>query len=168
MYDPKPRPYPGSIGARTALAWHSLEAMRLDEAEARRRFAIARVARLGTVDAAGTPHLVPVTFAVVAADGAADAVVFAVDHKPKAGRDLKRLHNIRANPAVSFLVDHYDDDWSRLWWVRADGTAAVDDARNRSAEVDALARKYSQYAEHRPDSAVVIARVTTWRGWAAS
>ena len=145
--------------------------MRLDEAAARRRFAAARVARLGTVDTAGTPHLVPVTFAVVAAhgaDGRGDAVVFAVDHKPKAGRNLKRLRNIRDNPAVSFLVDHYDDDWSRLWWVRADASAAVDDAENRSEEVSALAWKYPQYAEHRPDGAVVIARVTTWRGWAAS
>lgn len=118
----------------------------------------------------------PVTFAVVTAndtangtaDGTADAVVFAVDHKPKAGRDLKRLRNIRANPAVSFLVDHYDDDWSRLWWGRADATAVVADAANSPAEVDALARKYPQYAQHRPDGAVVIATVTTWRGWAAS
>lgn len=142
--------------------------MRLDEAEARRRFAAARAARLGTVDPAGAPHLVPVTFAVVPAEDTADIVVFAVDHKPKASRELKRLRNIRANPAVSFLVDHYDDDWARLWWVRADATATVDDATNWPAGVDALARKYPQYTRQRPDGVVVAARVTTWRGWAAS
>ena len=82
------------------------------------RFASARVARLATVDAGGGPHVVPITFAV---DG--DVIWSAVDDKPKRSRELKRLANIRSNPAVSVLADHYDDDWTRLWWVRADGTA---------------------------------------------
>ena len=56
----------------------------------------------------------PVTFAVYG-----DLVCFAVDHKPKSTRDLRRLRNIRANDQVSVLVDDYADDWSRLWWVRA-------------------------------------------------
>ena len=85
-------------------------------AEARGRFAAARVARLATADATGQPHLVPVTFAV-----AGDMVYTAVDAKPKRTTALRRLANVAANPRVSLLVDHYDDDWSRLWWVRADG-----------------------------------------------
>ena len=85
--------------------------------QARRRFAAARVARLATADAAGRPHIVPITFAV---DG--DVVYSAVDAKPKRRTALKRLANIAANPAVALLVDHYADDWNELWWVRADGT----------------------------------------------
>ena len=95
----------------------------LDEDDARRRFAAARVARLASVSADGQPHLVPVVFAV---DG--DRVLMAVDQKPKRHRALKRLRNIDDNPAVSLLVDRYDDDWSTLWWVRADGVATVSDA----------------------------------------
>ena len=90
--------------------------------QARRRFAAARVARLATADAAGRPHIVPVTFAV---DG--DVVYTAVDAKPKRGTALKRLANVAANPAVALLVDHYADDWNQLWWVRADGTGRVVD-----------------------------------------
>ena len=84
------------------------------------RFSDARVARLATVDATGQPHIVPVTFA-----HNDNTIVIAVDHKPKSTRNLKRLRNIEANPKVTLLVDHYDEDWSQLWWVRADGTAEV-------------------------------------------
>ena len=94
----------------------------LDVDDARRRFAAARVARLATVAGDGQPHLVPVVFAV---EG--DTVLIAVDAKPKRHRALKRLRNIADHPAVSLLVDHYDDDWSALWWVRADGVATVTD-----------------------------------------
>ena len=58
----------------------------------------------------------PVTFAVLG-----DIIVIAIDHKPKRSMNLKRLRNIADNPRVSLLVDRYDDDWSQLWWVRADG-----------------------------------------------
>ena len=80
--------------------------------EAGRLFAAAPVARLATVGPDGCPHLVPVVFAV---DG--DVVYTAVDGKPKVSLRLRRLANIAARPQVSLLVDHYDDDWSRLWWV---------------------------------------------------
>jgi PPOX class probable F420-dependent enzyme len=86
----------------------------------RDRFAEARVARLATADESGRPLLVPVTFAL---DG--DLAYFAVDHKPKTTRNLKRLRNIEANPQVSLLADEYDEDWTQLWWVRADGTATI-------------------------------------------
>ncbi|PXY29499.1 PPOX class F420-dependent oxidoreductase [Prauserella coralliicola] len=134
--------------------------MRLDEREARRRFAAARVARLATVGPEGAPHLVPVTFAVVG-----DTVAFVIDAKPKSTTNLRRLRNIAANPNVSFLVDHYDDDWSRLWWVRADGAATVvpEDARMLAA----LRDKYPQYVETPPEGPLVRAGISAWRGWSA-
>lgn len=79
----------------------------------------ARVARLSTTRADGRPHVVPMTFALLSGGEHADALVTAVDAKPKRTTDLQRLRNIAANPAVSVLVDHYDDDWTQLWWVRA-------------------------------------------------
>jgi len=89
--------------------------------DARRRVAEARVARLATVRPDGAPHLVPVTFALLDDD----RVVTAVDAKPKTTQHLQRLVNISAEPRVGLLVDHYDDDWQQLWWVRLDGTARV-------------------------------------------
>jgi PPOX class probable F420-dependent enzyme len=133
--------------------------MRMSSDEARARFAAARVARLATVNVDGSPHLVPVTFAV---DG--DEIVFAVDHKPKSTTALRRLDNIVRNPAVCFLADGYDEDWSRLWWVRADGVATVE----QNTAIGALQKKYRQYREHPPEHAVVATRVHTWRGWSAS
>ena len=135
--------------------------MRLTAAEARSRFAGARVARLATVSAAGVPHLVPVTFAVVG-----ERVVFVVDDKPKTTTRLRRLDNIAARPAVCLLVDVYDDDWTRLWWVRADGTATVLAADSEA--VDALADRYPAYVERRPRGPVVSVAVSAWTGWAAA
>ena len=135
--------------------------MRLSASEARARFVDARVARLATVSRAGVPHLVPVTFAVLG-----ERIVFAVDHKPKSTTRLRRLDNIAAQPSVCLLVDVYDEDWSRLWWARADGTAAVL-ARDEEG-VDALAARYPAYREQRPGGPVVSIDVTAWTGWAAS
>ncbi|NUW45135.1 TIGR03668 family PPOX class F420-dependent oxidoreductase [Nonomuraea rhodomycinica] len=141
----------------------------MDADQACRLFGGQRVARLATVDAGGAPHLVPVTFAL-----AGDRIVIAVDHKPKSTTDLKRLRNIRANPRVALLADHYDDDWTRLWWVRADGTARVlgpDAATGGEAggeAVDALVEKYEQYRGRRPAGPVVLVDVTRWSGWRAS
>jgi PPOX class probable F420-dependent enzyme len=131
----------------------------MDEAQARTRFAAARVARLATVGADGAPHLVPVTFAV-----RGDTVVIAVDHKPKRTTDLKRLRNIAADPRVSLLADHYDEDWDRLWWVRADGHARVAD----TGPVDLLVAKYPQYAGRPPAGPVITVEIDKWRGWAAA
>ncbi|MFC6006244.1 TIGR03668 family PPOX class F420-dependent oxidoreductase [Angustibacter luteus] len=137
----------------------------MDGEQARARFADARVARLATVDAQGRPHVVPLVFAV---DG--DRVVSAVDHKPKRSNDLRRLANIAANPAVALLVDHYADDWTTLWWVRADGRARVlapDDVEAGDA-LDRLASRYPQYVEQRPDGPVLVVDVDRWTGWTAS
>lgn len=135
--------------------------MRLSPAEARARFARARVARLATVSAAGVPHLVPVTFAVLG-----ERIVFVVDDKPKSTTRLRRLDNIAARPSVCLLVDVYDEDWSRLWWARADGTASV--VTTDAEAVDALAARYPAYVERRPGGPVVSIAVGAWSGWAAS
>jgi PPOX class probable F420-dependent enzyme len=132
----------------------------MKSAEARRLLADSKVARLATVSGEGRPHIVPVVFAV---DG--DTLYFAVDAKPKTTTDLKRLKNIAANPAVSILADHYEDDWSKLWWVRADGTARVvtdiDEARRAT---DLLANRYPQFRLAGPVVAVGIERLTGWSG----
>lgn len=135
--------------------------MRLSTEEARRRFTAAPVARLATADVDAVPHVVPVTFAV---DG--DAIVFAVDHKPKTTTALRRLRNIAANPAVTLLVDHYEDDWTRLWWARADGHAYV--RAEDPPAVALLAAKYPAYAERSPEGPVVRIDVSRWSGWSAA
>ncbi|UBU15489.1 TIGR03668 family PPOX class F420-dependent oxidoreductase [Nonomuraea gerenzanensis] len=145
----------------------------------RQRFAAQPVARLARLAADGTPRVVPITFALLG--GAllddtllcdtllCDTVVTAVDHKPKTTTDLARLRDIRANPAVSVLADHYEDDWTRLWWVRADGLACVvEHGEQRERAIDALAAKYPQYRERRPGGPVIVIRVTAWSGWSAT
>lgn len=133
----------------------------MDELQARARFRDARVARLATADARGRPHLVPVTFDL---DG--DTVAFAVDHKPKRTTDLRRLRDIAANDRVCLLVDHYDDDWTRLWWVRADGRARVaGDGADRERALARLAERYPQYRDRPPRGPVVLIAVESWTGW---
>jgi PPOX class probable F420-dependent enzyme len=134
----------------------------VDNATMRSRLQGAPVARLATVTPAGGPHLVPCCFALDA-----DTIFTAVDAKPKSTRQLARLDNVRAVPAASLLVDHYEDDWSQLWWVRIDGPARIlDDAdAARDDALDALAAKYSQYRTTRPDGAVIAIEISTWRAW---
>jgi PPOX class probable F420-dependent enzyme len=129
---------------------------------ARDRFAVARVARLATVDADGRPHLVPIVFAVVG-----DAVWSAVDGKPKSTRALRRLDNIRVNPRVSLLVDHYSDDWTRLWWVRLDGDARIvgREEAEAAAALAALTAKYPQYQADPPAGPLVRVDITRWSSW---
>jgi PPOX class probable F420-dependent enzyme len=125
------------------------------------RFAAAQVARLATVTADGHPHVVPIVFAV-----AETTIYTAVDGKPKSSRRLQRLANIEASPRVSILVDHYADDWSQLWWVRADGTATIHHA---GAECDrglALLRaKYRQYQSVPLTGPVIAVTVDQWSSW---
>ncbi|MFJ4470979.1 TIGR03668 family PPOX class F420-dependent oxidoreductase [Streptomyces sp. NPDC089424] len=141
--------------------------MRLSPADARRRFVTAPVARLATAGAGGVPHLVPVTFVVVA-----EVVYFAVDHKPKSTWDLRRLRNIRENPAVAVLADHYDEDWSALWWARADGRGEIlQDGAERRHALASLRGKYArddQYGDSPPPGPVVAVRVTRWSGWTST
>lgn len=129
-----------------------------------RRVAGARVARLATADGSGVPHLVPIVFAL---DG--EAIHTCVDDKPKTTRRLRRLTDIAENPRVCVLVDHYSDDWSRLWWIRIDGIATVHGADTDAGAVglDALARKYAQYRATRPPGPVITIDRLRWRSWSA-
>ncbi|MFE7077222.1 TIGR03668 family PPOX class F420-dependent oxidoreductase [Streptomyces sp. NPDC057620] len=136
--------------------------MDLPDEQLRERFAGERVLRLGTADVEGRPHLVPATFAVLG-----DIVAIAVDHKPKRHSNLKRLRNIDANSAVTLLVDHFDEDWDQLWWVRADGDARVIENELAYELVDALVDKYEQYRERRPTGPVIKIQVNRWSGWVA-
>lgn len=132
---------------------------------ARELFAHSPIARLATVGADGTPHLVPVVFAL-----GTDALYMAVDHKPKTTRALRRLDDIAATGRVSLLVDHYDDDWTQLWWVRVDGAAEVVDADSAAgtAAVDALVAKYPQYANARPEGPAIVVTDIRWKHWSAT
>jgi len=122
------------------------------------RFATCRVARLATAGPDGLPHLVPIVFALVG-----DVLHTAVDGKPKRTRRLKRLANIAANPRVSVLADHYEDDWSRLWWVRADGVARILDSS--PAGLAALVERYPQYRETPPPGPFLEITVERWSEW---
>lgn len=137
--------------------------MRLDAAQARERFRAARVVRLATVNPDGGPHLIPITFAWCEPD----AVVFAVDHKPKSGKPLRRVENLRVHPSVCLLADEWAEDWARLWWARADGTARVlsDDDSRRALAIAALAARYPQYREIPPAGPVTWIDVHAWSGW---
>ncbi len=118
------------------------------------------VARLATVRADGQPRLVPLVFAV---DG--DDLHSAVDRKPKSTTSLGRLADIAAHPAVSLLVDHYADDWTQLWWARADGLAEVNDLTPQV--LDLLVARYPVYKLQPPPGPVVTVHVERWSGWAA-
>jgi PPOX class probable F420-dependent enzyme len=122
------------------------------------------VARLATAGRDAQPHLVPVTFAV-----SGDLIYVAVDHKPKTTVNLRRLRNIRENPQVALLADHYQEDWDALWWVRVDGLAQViDDDSAIQEPLDLLAERYPQYQEIRPAGPVIAIEAVRWTGWAAT
>lgn len=104
------------------------------------------VAQLATVRASGAPHQVPIVFA-----RAADALWSSIDGKPKQGGLPLRIRNLRANPKLSLLLGHYDPDWTRLWWLRIDGTGEVCESEpadpTTSAALAALRAKYPQYQQ---------------------
>ncbi|MDN5790773.1 MAG: TIGR03668 family PPOX class F420-dependent oxidoreductase [Micrococcales bacterium] len=122
------------------------------------------MARLSTVTPGGAPHVVAIVFAI-----AGDVAWTAIDAKPKSTRALRRLANIAANPRVSLLVDVYDDDWSRLWWVRLDGVATVLSADDAGAAtgVAALVAKYPQYRADPPAGPLIWISVERRVSWSA-
>jgi PPOX class probable F420-dependent enzyme len=127
------------------------------------RLIAARVARLATIDPDGRPHLVPIVFAL---DG--DTLYSAVDSKPKRSRTLQRVENARTRPDLTLLVDHYDEDWSRLWWIRLRGRARVlDEGDEFEHALALLAQKYEQYRDDPPDGPVLAVDVVERREWSA-
>jgi PPOX class probable F420-dependent enzyme len=127
------------------------------------RFAQSPVARLATVTPEGIPHLVPVVFAVDQG-----LIYTAIDAKPKTTQRLRRLTNIEHNPQASLLVDHYADDWTQLWWVRADGVASIhadDEVMHTGYRL--LRAKYAQYQSVPLDGPVIAVAVRRWASWHA-
>ena len=142
----------------------------LPDGSGRDRIDAARIGRMATVRSDGTPHIVPITFAI-----SNETLVTAVDAKPKRTAKLQRLQNLRDNPAVSVIIDHYADDWSALWWIRIDGLAKVvtrdlesGDAPASTAATEALIAKYPQYQVTPPDGPVIIAKPTRWTMWSSA
>ncbi len=133
----------------------------MTEAEARERFASSRVARLASADATGRPHIVPIVFAL-----AEDTIYSAIDAKPKRTTRLRRMANVRENPRLSALSDHYEEDWGKLWWVRADGHGRVleDTAPEARRATELLGRRYPQ---QRVIGEVLAIEVERWSGWSA-
>ncbi len=126
----------------------------------------ARWGHLATADATGTPHVIPVCYAF---DG--QRIYSVLDQKPKrtAPSRLKRVRNIQANPKVSLVVDHYEEDWPRLWYVLVQGEALMlENGREQQAAVRLLREKYQQYLDMDIDQNPVIRitpnQVVSWRG----
>ena len=136
----------------------------MDEARCRAHLAAARVGRLATVRPDGGPHVVVCCYAL---EG--DRVWTAIDAKPKrSGARLQRLANVRANARASLLIDHYEEDWEALWWVRVDGTAAVLESGNEEERaIAALTARYPQYARARPPGPVIAIAIERITGWSA-
>ena len=136
----------------------------MDDRELRRLFASSPVGRLATVRPDGRPHVVPIVFAL-----AESSIYTAVDHKPKRTQHLQRLANLRLEPRCSVLVDHYDDDWSALWWVRADGRAVVvDDPPAEHPGLVALGNRHPQYRASPPPGPLLVITAEQWTGWSSS
>lgn len=137
---------------------------RLGDMTCREHLVGARVAHLATAGLDLQPHLVPVTYAV---EG--DEIVIGIDQKPKTTYNLRRLRNIAENPRVAILCDHYDDDWTQLWWVRADGSAdIVTEGDAWSAAIEQLTAKYEQYQSDPPRGPVIRIHVDALSGWSYS
>jgi PPOX class probable F420-dependent enzyme len=136
----------------------------MDEARMRQLVATARVGTLATLATGGRVHLVPICFAL---DG--DVLYSAVDEKPKRSRRLQRIENVRAQPEVAVLVDHYAEDWSRLWWVRLRGSGrVVEHGPELEAALRLLVEKYEQYRNEPPGAPVLAIEIGEWRGWSAT
>ena len=133
----------------------------MDRAEALRRVTEARVGRLATTRPDGRPHLVPVTFAVLGS-----ILVHMIDHKPKTTDRLQRLANLDSDGRASLLVDHYEDSWDRLWWVRVDGHATVvSNGPEWESARAALSEKYSQYEDRPPQGAAILLTIKRLSYW---
>jgi len=136
------------------------------DAEAQRLLVEARVAHLATSDQYARPHAVPIVFVV-----REDRLYFPLDRKPKREDDwhmLRRVRNIETNGRVAIVVDHFNEDWTKLAWVLLEGTATIlESGEERDSAATQLADKYAQYANGglngRPVVAVAVERAVSWR-----
>ncbi|MGH8958287.1 MAG: TIGR03668 family PPOX class F420-dependent oxidoreductase [Acidimicrobiia bacterium] len=121
---------------------------------------LARVATLASINPDGSPHVVPIVYALTA-----DRLVTAVDQKPKSDLNLARLSNIRADPRVSVLAHHYAEGWHHLWWVRVDGRATI--VPEDPPAVAALKSRYPQYGQYEIVGPIISVAIGTIRVWMA-
>lgn len=138
--------------------------------EAWERLTNAQVARMATITTEGSVDVVPIVFAILDPEPHhrfdQGILVTAVDHKPKTTMSLKRLENIRSHPEVTAVVDHYEDDWDQLWWIRVRGQGRVlADSGERQLALDALVAKYAQYREKRPQGDVIAVDIIGIQSW---
>jgi PPOX class probable F420-dependent enzyme len=137
----------------------------LISSKVRAKLKSARVARLATLDSRRRPHQIPICFAIYG-----NVFYSAIDRKPKrvASNRLARIKNITKTPQIALLVDHYDEDWSRLWYVLVRGEAKlVSSSAERKRALQLLRAKYPQYkSDMLQDDAPVLritpVRVTAW------
>jgi PPOX class probable F420-dependent enzyme len=133
----------------------------VDDTVMRERAGAARVARLATITPGGRPHAVPVCFVLVG-----ETAYTAVDGKPKSTRALQRLANVRAHPDAALLIDHYDDDWTVVWWVRIDARGRVlEPGVEQDRAMAALCDKYEQYRHDPPAGPVIALDFVRWKAW---
>jgi PPOX class probable F420-dependent enzyme len=119
-----------------------------------------RVGHLGLLDEDEQPRVLVVTYALW--EG---AIWSAVDRKPKRAAEPARVERLRRRPSVSFLVDRYDDDWSRLAWVELRGPVSIEPL---GPALDALAAKYPRYVTERPQGPLLRLVPERYGCWRAS
>ena len=124
----------------------------------------ARTGHLATADVKGQPHVIPVCYAF---DG--ESIYSVLDAKPKTTplKNLRRVRNILANPQVSLVVDHYDEDWKQLQYILVSGNAEMLESGEEWAQAIAnLRQKYPQYKSMDLNNSPVIkinpARYSPW------
>jgi PPOX class probable F420-dependent enzyme len=133
----------------------------VDEDVMRLRLSEARVGRLATTTADGRPHVVPCCFAL-----SGTTVYTAIDAKPKSSGPLQRVRNLQVHPSAALIVDHYEEEWANLWWVRIDGIGRIlVPGAERDAALEVLAAKYAQYVREPPPGPAIAIDVRTWRAW---
>ena len=136
----------------------------MDRSEALRRLASARVGRFASITPDGRPHVVVVTFAMVG-----DHLVHMIDQKPKSTSHLQRLQNVETLPIASLLVDHYEEDWTTLWWVRVDGEVTIEkDGDMWWAARSSLKEKYRQYRYSPPAGPAILLAIDQVSHWESS
>lgn len=138
--------------------------MRLDYDEARARLTADVHGVLCTLHPERGPDPQPVLYAV-----SGDYIGVPIDSiKPKSSTRLQREANLEADPRSALLVEQWDaDDWSRLWWVRAQLEHVADPPQSVIEDLsERLSRKVPQYAD-KPFYRVLVCRLVALTGWAA-
>jgi PPOX class probable F420-dependent enzyme len=138
-------------------------AERIDQLPERIRSVLSSARRgvMTTIEIDGSSHSVPVVFASVG-----DEIVSPIDHKPKTGRTLERVKNLRRDGRVTLLIDLWDEDWTKLLWLMIRGRADIDESPPTDL-MRAINRRYQQYAPDEVHDALIRIEPTllSWWSW---